>query len=49
MLKRRQRIGANSSIQHHPFRWTAETSSAMGCDRMEFWGIAPHLDQSDDA
>lgn len=44
MLKRRQLIGANFSFQHHPFRWTAEKLSAMGFDRMEFWGIAPHLD-----
>ncbi len=44
MLKRRQLIGANFSFQHHPFRWTAEKLSAMGFDRMEFWGVAPHLD-----
>jgi protein FrlC len=44
MLKRKQLIGANFSFQHHPFRWTAEKLSAMGFDRMEFWGIAPHLD-----
>ncbi len=44
MLKRRQLIGANFSFQHHPFRWAAEKLSAMGFDRMEFWGVAPHLD-----
>lgn len=44
MLDRRQLIGANFSFQHHSFRWTAERLSAMGFDRMEFWGIAPHLD-----
>lgn len=44
MLKRSQLIGANFSFQHHPFRWTAEKLSAMGFDRMELWGIAPHLD-----
>lgn len=44
MLKRKQLIGANFSFQHHPFRWTAEKLSAMGFDRMEFWGVAPHLD-----
>lgn len=44
MLKRKQLIGANFSFQHHPFRWTAERLSAMGFDRMELWGIAPHLD-----
>ncbi|MCJ8520327.1 protein FrlC [Pseudorhizobium tarimense] len=43
-MKRRQLIGANFSFQHHPFRWTAERLSGMGFDRMEFWGIAPHLD-----
>jgi protein FrlC len=44
MLKRKQLIGANFSFQHHPFRWTAEQLGAMGFDRMEFWGVAPHLD-----
>jgi protein FrlC len=44
MLKRKQLIGANFSFQHHPFRWTAEKLCAMGFERMEFWGIAPHLD-----
>ena len=44
MLKRKQLIGANFSFQHHPFRWTAEKLSAMGFDRMEFWGVAPPLD-----
>ncbi len=44
MLKREQLIGANFSFQHHPFRWTAERLRAFGMDRMEFWGIAPHLD-----
>lgn len=44
MLKRKQLIGANFAFQHHPFRWTAERLGDMGFDRMEFWGIAPHLD-----
>lgn len=44
MLNRQQLIGANFSFQHHPFRWAAEQLSALGFDRMEFWGIAPHLD-----
>lgn len=44
MLKRKQLIGANFSFQHHPFRWTAEKLSSMGFERMEFWGVAPHLD-----
>lgn len=44
MLKRNQLIGANFSFQHHPFRWTAEQLAAMGFERMELWGIAPHLD-----
>ncbi|NRP21625.1 D-psicose 3-epimerase [Ensifer adhaerens] len=44
MLNRKQLIGANFSFQHHPFRWTAEHLCAMGFDRMELWGIAPHLD-----
>lgn len=44
MLKRNQLIGANFSFQHHPFRWTTEKLSDMGFRRMEFWGIAPHLD-----
>ena len=44
MLKRKQLIGANFSFQHHPFRWTAEKLSGMGFQRMEFWGVAPHLD-----
>jgi len=44
MLKRQQLIGANFSFQHHPFRWTAEKLSGMGFQRMEFWGVAPHLD-----
>lgn len=44
MLRREQLIGANFSFQHHPFRWTAEHLRTMGFDRMELWGIAPHLD-----
>lgn len=44
MLNRKQLIGANFSFQHHPFRWTAEHLRAMGFDRMELWGVAPHLD-----
>jgi protein FrlC len=44
MLNRNQLIGANFSFHHHPFRWTAEHLRAMGFDRMELWGIAPHLD-----
>ena len=43
-MKRKQLIGANFSFQHHPFRWTVERLRAMGFDRMELWGIAPHLD-----
>jgi len=48
MLKRKQLVGANFSLQHHPFRWTAEQLRAMGFDRMEFWGVAPHLDRADE-
>ena len=44
MLKRKQLIGANFSFQHHPFRWVAEQLHRMGFERMELWGIAPHLD-----
>lgn len=43
-MERNQIIGANFSFQHHSFRWTAENLRALGFDRMELWGIAPHLD-----
>ncbi len=44
MLQRNQLIGANFAFQHYPLRWTAERLRAMGFERMELWGIAPHLD-----
>ena len=44
MLRREQLIGANFSFQHYPFQWVAEQLRIMGFDRMELWGIAPHLD-----
>lgn len=49
MLKRRQITGATVPVRHPSFRSTAVTASAMGFDRMEFRGIAPHLDQADEA
>jgi hypothetical protein len=49
MLKRRQIIGATVPFRHHPFRSIAEKASAIGFDRMKFRGIAPHLDQADEA
>ncbi|MGC0053846.1 sugar phosphate isomerase/epimerase family protein [Brucella pituitosa] len=44
MLKREQLIGANFSFQHHPLQWVVEQLRLMGFQRMELWGIAPHLD-----
>ena len=44
MLKREQLIGANFSFQHYPFQWVVEQLRLMGFQRMELWGIAPHLD-----
>ncbi|QGA57853.1 sugar phosphate isomerase/epimerase [Brucella sp. 2280] len=44
MLRREQLIGANFSFQHYPFRFVAEQLRQMGFQRMELWGIAPHLD-----
>jgi len=44
MLRREQLLGANFSFQHYPFRWVVEQLHKMGFERMELWGIAPHLD-----
>ena len=43
-LARRQLIGANFCFQHYPLERVAEVLSGCGFDRMELWGIAPHLD-----
>ncbi len=39
-----QLIGANFSFQHHPFDHWAARMRDFGFDRIELWGIAPHLD-----
>jgi protein FrlC len=44
MLQREQLIGANFSFQHYPFQWGVKQLRLMGFQRMELWGIAPHLD-----
>lgn len=43
-LARHQLIGANFCFQHHPLERVAEALRDWGFDRLELWGIAPHLD-----
>jgi len=44
LLKRDQLIGANFSFQHFPIELTVQSLRKMGFERLELWGIAPHLD-----
>lgn len=43
-LSSHQLIGANFSFQHCPLEFAAEAMRTFGFDKIELWGVAPHLD-----
>lgn len=47
----RQITGSNFAYQHLPFDTFLDDSAALGCERLELWGVAPqlHIPQLSDA